>query len=280
VTAGAPAAAACAALLIGLAAGVARAAEPDQLVYDLRVDGAVTAGAAALWAGSELLKSHLAPADCRWCESNGLDDGVRSALRWTDRAHTAVTLSNAGAYLVAPSAAVGLTALAAGHEGRLREVGVDALLMAEATALAGSLDQLVKFTAGRQRPYAHAGLPNPDPRPGADDRNLSFYSAHATVTFALAASAGTIARLRGYRWAPWIWAAGAAIAASTAYLRIAADQHYFTDVVTGAAVGAGVGVAVPYFFHRGRTAGDGGVVTLAPAPGGGGGASLVYARAW
>jgi membrane-associated phospholipid phosphatase len=35
-----------------------------------------------------------------------------------------------------------------------------------------------------------------------------------------------------------IWAAGLALAATTAYLRMAADRHYLTDVLTGSAVGA------------------------------------------
>ena len=38
--------------------------------------------------------------------------------------------------------------------------------------------------------------------------------------------------------------------ATTGYLRIAANQHYFTDVLTGAVVGTGVGLAVPYTLHR------------------------------
>jgi membrane-associated phospholipid phosphatase len=40
------------------------------------------------------------------------------------------------------------------------------------------------------------------------------------------------------------------LAAATGYLRIAADRHYFTDVLAGAALGAGAGLTVPYLMHR------------------------------
>ena len=55
--------------------------------------------------------------------------------------------------------------------------------------------------------------------------------------------------MRGYRWAPLAWGVGGAVAAVTAYLRIAADKHWLTDVIVGAVVGAGIGFAVPYVFH-------------------------------
>jgi membrane-associated phospholipid phosphatase len=49
-----------------------------------------------------------------------------------------------------------------------------------------------------------------------------------------------------HSWAePYLWTIGYALAATTAYLRIAADKHYFTDVITGTAVGIGAGLAVP-----------------------------------
>ena len=38
--------------------------------------------------------------------------------------------------------------------------------------------------------------------------------------------------------------------AAPGYLRIAADKHYLSDVLTGALVGSAFGVAMPYFLHR------------------------------
>lgn len=244
----------------------ARAGEAGDLPVNLRIDVPVAAVAIAAWFGSEAVKSALAPAACRWCASNGLDDGVRSALRWdgTDRADT---LSNVTAFALAPAAALGLPLASGASEGRTRGFLVDALVIAEATALAADLNQAVKFLAGRERPFVHAlSPPEKGATPQPADNNLSFYSGHTSLVFALAASSGSVATLRRYRLAPAIWGAGLVIAAATGYLRIAADKHYFSDVMTGAVMGAAVGAGVPYLFHRGR--GSSRAMAVVPLPAG------------
>jgi len=246
------------AIAAGLVAGPVRAEiaqpAPAGLRVSVPIDVSITVAAAGLWIASEALTSQFAPLTCRWCASNALDTAVRDNLRWTAHGGAAATISNAGAYVVAPLVGVGMLAAAAVKEGGARRLWIDLLISAEAVALSGDLDQLVKYSVGRQRPYAHAGVPNPDTGPGADDANLSFYSAHTSFTFAVAAATGTVARMRGYRWAPVIYVAGGVIGAATAYLRIAADQHYLTDVVTGAVLGSAVGAAAPYLLHRPRDA--------------------------
>jgi membrane-associated phospholipid phosphatase len=227
----------------------------DELTYDVRVDLPLTLAAGALWLGSDLVGDHFAPDGCRWCASNGLDDAFRDAFHWenTGAAHDA---SNVLAYVALPAAEVGLLALAAWRDGRRGELAGNVLVVGEAVAISGVLGQLVKYTVGRERPYVHA-LP-PAEKSATDDpgdNNLSFYSAHTSFAFALATAAGSVATLRGYRMAPAIWAVGTAAALTIGYLRIAADRHYFTDVVTGAAVGTAVGVGVPFLFHRQRRPG-------------------------
>jgi membrane-associated phospholipid phosphatase len=199
---------------------------------------------------------------------------VRDALVWSNP-HAAILPSNLGAMVFAPVAGAGLLALAAGHDDHLSNFGIDLLLVTQATAVAGTLNQLIKFAVGRRRPFATAGLPNPDTRQGPADSNLSFYSGHTSLAFSLAASAGTVATLRRYRWSRVVWIAGGIVGAATGYLRIAADQHFLTDVLTGALVGTAVGVGVPALFHRPRSGADAaGVVRLAPTPNG---AQLLYA---
>jgi membrane-associated phospholipid phosphatase len=39
-----------------------------------------------------------------------------------------------------------------------------------------------------------------------------------------------------------VWATGLTLASTVGYLRIAADKHYFSDVVTAAIIGSIVGV--------------------------------------
>jgi membrane-associated phospholipid phosphatase len=159
-------------------------------------------------------------------------------------------LSNITGFLVMPAAAVGLDALAAAHEGALGRVGEDSLLMAEAWVVAAGATQLTKMLVGRERPFVHALPPEQKLRTAQpSDNNLSFFSGHTSSVFALTAAAGTIGTMRGYRWAPLAWGAGGAVAVTTGYLRIAADKHWLTDVLVGAVVGAGIGFAVPFFFH-------------------------------
>jgi membrane-associated phospholipid phosphatase len=239
-------------------------AEDNSLRYDWRVDGAVTAAAFVLWGGTQLFESTFAPADCRWCAPGSVDTSVRDALRWSDTS-AANLASNLGAYGFVPLASLGLLALDTHAEGRLDELPGDGLIIAEAVALNGALTQIVKFAAGRERPFVHALPPEQKPlttRPA--DNNVSFYSSHTSFAFSLAVSTATVASMRHYRWAPVIWAVGLLGAATVGYLRIAADQHYFTDVLVGAVAGSSIGFAVPYGLHRGPSA-----LAVSPVPGGG-----------
>lgn len=258
-------------LVLSLVVGGARSARgaepqapPGELRYDWKVDGALTVTALAFWGGTELLRSQLAPATCRWCQVDSLDTSVRDALVWNDTS-AANLASNIGAYVVVPLVGLGVTALAAEHDGRRSDIAGNSLVIAEAVAVSGALSQIVKFTAGRERPFVHA-LPA-DEKPltaQPSDNNLSFYSSHTSFAFALATASGTVASMRKYRLAPLVWTAGLVSAAAIGYLRMAADCHYFTDVLMGAAVGSAVGFAVPYLFHRSR-----GLLAVVPAPGGG-----------
>jgi membrane-associated phospholipid phosphatase len=239
-------------------------ADPNarELQHDVAIDATATATAAILLVGSELGKRDLAPAACSWCDRdergrdtlNGVDEGVRE-LRWQN-ARLAGGLSDITGFVAAPVAAFGTLGAAGLSENAGAKVPVDALLALEAVTTAGVVTQVVKLVAGRARPFVHAypkevraGLTS---TPSPPDDNLSFFSGHTSLTFALAASTGTLAELRNYRLAPLVWATGMPIAALTGYLRIAADKHYFSDVLVGALVGSVVGAGLPLAFHRRR----------------------------
>jgi membrane-associated phospholipid phosphatase len=257
--------AAAAGLFCALAAhGTAVAQEPPAAApdpdfsYDLRIDLPIIGAGGLGWILTEtVFKPALAPSACRWCDRAGatdqlnpLDAGVRNALLWSDPGGPG-TLSNITGFGLAPASALGMIALAAFLDGKIDRFPVDALLIAEAAVLSADLNQTVKFIAGRARPFTHAcGLTTDCERAPETDDNVSFYSGHTSFTFSLAVAAGTVASLRGYKWAPVVWGAGLAIAATTGWARMAADKHYFTDVMTGALIGAAIGFAIPYLFHR------------------------------
>jgi membrane-associated phospholipid phosphatase len=238
-----------AALSLCLAGTPAAAQTPRQIRWDPAVDVTVTTLGAAGWIATEVFKEGLAPSHCRWCSVDSADTGARDALIWRNTA-MAETISDVTGFVLMPLAGIGLDALAAAHDGVVSDAPEDALLIAEAMVLAEDVTQLTKLLAGRERPFVHALPPEQKPltaRPS--DNDLSFFSGHSSEAFALAAASGTISEMRGYRWAPLTWSVGGTIAATTAYLRIAADRHWLTDVVVGAVVGAGMGFAVPYLFH-------------------------------
>jgi membrane-associated phospholipid phosphatase len=238
-------------LLLTLPGAVARAqpSEPRELRLDVPIDATIAGvGLIALVLAETVLKDPLAPDACRWCEPPGLDVSVRNALVWDDT-HGPEIGSAVTGFVLAPLAAYGTLALAAGLDDRLGESWENALVVTEAFAVTMLVTEIVKGLAGRQRPIAHfegGGLEVG----GAQEGNLSFFSGHSSLSFSLAVAAGTVASMREYRWAPLVWGTGLAIAALTAYLRIGADAHYFTDVLTGALVGSALGFAIPWLFHR------------------------------
>lgn len=230
----------------------------DRFTYDIAVDFPITFGLSAAWIGSQLLQPILAPADCRVCghnadgsdDLNGFDAGVRGALRW-DNPKTAGTISDVLAFGVAPALSAGGNLLVAALNQRVDEGAANTLIIAESVAAASMVNQITKYLVGRERPFVYA-LPEAK-KAGTDkpsDNNVSFFSGHTTFTFALAVSGGTVATLRGYRNATWVWTSGLFVAAAAGYLRIAADKHYMSDVLVGAVTGSFVGFAIPYFFHR------------------------------
>jgi membrane-associated phospholipid phosphatase len=230
---------------------------------------AVTGAGAALWVGTELAKSKLAPSSCRVCGTNRLDDWARNTLVLGGYVDEGRTASDVLALGVLPASYGAYHLLAGRAAGGGWETGArDLLYVAEAAVIAGSLNQVVKFAVGRQRPFVRYGNTREPVRSPDPDDDLSFYSGHSSLAFSLAAAAGTVADLRGYPSAPWVWAVGMTLASSVAYLRIAGDKHYLTDVLTGAAVGTAIGIAAPRLLH-GRaegTRGGGGGVSIVPVP--------------
>lgn len=232
-------------------------ARADELeLHPRRTAVLVLGGGIPFILGETVLKDAVSPDACRWCGTNALDRGVRDGLRWDDPA-AAASASNLTGYVASPVLTVGGVMLAGTLAGERDHALTDGLIVVEAAILASDLTNVVKGLAGRERPFVHALAPADKSRTASpQENNLSFFSGHSSLTMSLAVSAGTVASLRGYKLAPVVWGAGVGAALATGYLRIAADRHWATDVVTGWAVGAAVGFAVPYYLHRKRTGHD------------------------
>lgn len=201
-------------------------------------------GGGLAFLGSEIFKKQLGPSECRWCDPPGFDRSARDAVVW-DNTRRADILSTVDGYVLAPIVGIGLL-LASDHGAGLPRFIDDTVTVLETVALTQLVIQALKFSVGRQRPFAHFGTDvvfEPD-------QNLSFPSGHSALGFAITASAGMVAHWRGYWTEPYIWGAGIALSLSTEYLRMAADKHYLSDVVIGGSIGFIGGLLIPRLMRE------------------------------
>jgi len=111
----------------------------------------------------------------------------------------------------------------------------------------GLLTLAAKVIFRRPRPFSYRQDADCAFDLGDSDAHMSFFSGHASTSFAaafagslLVSEAGLDSRTRGA-----IWGAELALAGATANLRARAGKHYYSDILVGALVGTGVGILVP-----------------------------------
>lgn len=132
---------------------------------------------------------------------------------------------------------------------------VDFVLYAESLAITQALANVVKYAVRRPRPAAYAELErhrdDPDYTNTNTDSALSFFSGHAATSATLGATATYLAFARSpASWRPWVTLVGATgVTTFVSVQRVRAGEHFPSDVIVGALVGAGVGVMVPH-LHR------------------------------
>jgi membrane-associated phospholipid phosphatase len=233
------------ALLVAIAPPARGAEPPIPLQYNLALDIAITGALGASAILLSIYQPELLPESCRWCTPPGIDVYVRNALVWKDGARTADALSTVIIAAI-PASAMTYLLLSANGRGDVNAGLVDSLLVTEATAAALLVNQVVKLLVGRKRP--HVFFQN-DLGYSASEDNLSFYGGHTSFAFSVTAATVTVAAMRGYAGVGIVAGVGFTLSAAVGYLRIAADQHYLTDILVGAVVGGLVGWAVPRIFH-------------------------------
>lgn len=131
------------------------------------------------------------------------------------------------------------------------------LLQYGETMLIGfALNAATKYLVQRPRPYVYNDHSEVKAYAAAkgDGSHLSFYSGHTALSFS-GAVAGSYLFASSSDDVParaTLWGAEMLMASMTAMLRVRAGQHFYSDVIVGALVGIGVGLAVPA-LHEGGT---------------------------
>jgi membrane-associated phospholipid phosphatase len=217
---------------------------PPPLATSPAVDGAVIASALLLAGAASLV--HV-DTERRWQhELLPIDDPVKrnfsaGAARTSDLLLTLAVLTP-----VAVDAGRGFDPA----------MGQRTLVYGETLAVSLALNAGAKYLVGRPRPYVYNDDPLVEEYARGQDRDsrLSFYSGHAATSFAAAvagaylfsqSSTDTTARTA-------VWATGLALAGATGNLRARAGKHFYSDVLIGSVVGAGVGLAVPMLHLQGQ----------------------------
>ncbi len=229
------------ALALSLTAGVAQAQTADTLSSERPL---FTGGDAVLAVSFTAAALASAPADKFFTRQ--LRDPARQANRFfSGGARVFRIWGNPGAVL----AGAGIYAIGTGRSNRrVQDLGLHTV---ESVVLANLVTGTIKVVAGRARPHvdtanasdfkAMRGLKSDDYR--------SFPSSHSTSAFAFAA---LISAETGHWWPDARWVVGPAtygMAVLAGVSRIYNNQHWASDVITGAAIGTITGVNLFRYQH-------------------------------
>jgi membrane-associated phospholipid phosphatase len=128
------------------------------------------------------------------------------------------------------------------------------ILDAEAYGVSLLMNTMVKLAVGRARPYAAECRrdPNYDVHCSSKERYVSFYSQHSSLSATVAGLTCAVhTRLpvygRGGDMAACLSAIG--MSAAVGVSRIASDNHWASDIVTGHLIGFSVGFFLPWALH-------------------------------
>jgi len=206
-----------------------------------KIGPAETAVIGALGLGTLLMEVVVKPPSLpRWDSPILFDEGARNALRLgSDAGRSAAATASDVGYIGLPVYAIGIEAGLVTWLGKSQgDAALQlALINAEALAINGLLSRVTQKTVGRERPDAQP------------DDNTAFVSGHTSTAFTMA-SALCVQHSRleiyGNVADKIVCPAALAVAATTGVLRIVADRHWASDVLTGAIVGSAIGAGVSW----------------------------------
>ena len=244
---------------LALSCAVAVLVSPARARADeLRLDPAVDAVALGMGAALGIMLEVLAQTDELSPAVPGSLSDVNPLDRWvaegsSDGTETPHQISNV--LLAVAYAAAVFEPISTGVVDGAEAGWTDFILVAEALATNAAVTNLVKLAVRRPRPISYVRWREGSLDPDDTDATLSFSSGHTSTAATVTAALTTTAFIRRPAGCPRPWivlATGTALTIATGAMRVAAKRHFVTDVVVGAVMGTGIGVAVP-LLHRHRT---------------------------
>jgi membrane-associated phospholipid phosphatase len=131
--------------------------------------------------------------------------------------------------------------------------GSDMVVVAESVVMSGVINEWVRRSVRRPRPFMYEVGVYPDERTSAE-AVFSYYSGHTAAIFAFSVSTAWAFQMR-HPHSPWIypmWVGLMLFSGGQAAFRVLSGEHFPTDVIFGAVVGSAVGVLVPALHLRRR----------------------------
>ncbi len=238
--------------MLALAAALV-VAQGSPFKVDWSTDGLVTGALAVVYAtAEEVVKPGVAgQRACRVvtediCDPAQLNALDRTVLDNDSRGwRTASNIIQYGTFALV----LGATAVDAHNDDQpLDSWGRDAIVFAETILVTQLTTNILKYSMRRARPSQY--------RVETDitfvEEQLSFPSGH-TSSVAAASTAYTFAFAERHRDSPMRFAVGGigfALTALTGYARAQSGRHFYTDVISGAAIGLAIGYLVPWMHRR------------------------------
>jgi membrane-associated phospholipid phosphatase len=216
---------------------------PDS-IYSIHLlsDSAIILTGAAVTAGAYASEYQIINQSCP-CDPNGINFLDKNVVANTN--HAADILAN---YTV--TLAVILPVLADYLDvGLTKAFAEDIFVYSEVLSINFGLVTIAKFGVQRPYPYMYQRSFGSGYQSEPNDY-LSFYSAHTSTTFsALSAAAVTLNLRHGKE--VWPWLVTGALGTSVAVELVISAEHFISDVIVGAFMGAAEGILIPLDHAKG-----------------------------
>jgi membrane-associated phospholipid phosphatase len=219
---------------------------PSPFAISLGVDAPLLSASLGAWIIPTFISGGMPGPACDPCDPSGLNALDRPVIDYAS--YEADILSDV-ALVAVPVLALSVTFVHFpiwGWQG----VFEDFVMIAEAMALSGLVQQITRYAVRRPRPFMY--------REGVQlasrhkvGATLSFFSGHTTLAFSSATAFAYIFTVRqpDSPWVPLVWITSMLGASVMPVARVFSGEHFWTDVIVGAGVGAAFGILIPA-LHR------------------------------